>query len=190
MATASLARRRALILDRDGVVNEDSGYLHRIEDCRFVEGIFALTQAFARRHFAIVIVTNQSGIGRGLYTEADFAQLMRWMRGEFANGGVEIAGIYHCPDVPDAVAPSTWNGHRLRKPGPGMLFKAASELSLDLARSWLVGDKPADIEAGRAAGVGRLVLYDPAAPATARQGDLSTVPRLADVAALLEAQGG
>src|SRR5690349_4854267 len=60
MATASLARRRALILDRDGVVNEDSGYLHRIEDCRFVEGIFALAQAFAWRHFAIVIVTNQS----------------------------------------------------------------------------------------------------------------------------------
>lgn len=190
MATASLARRRALILDRDGIVNEDSGYLHRIEDCRFVEGIFALAAAFARHHFAIVIVTNQSGIGRGLYTEADFARLMRWMRGEFARQGVEIAGIYHCPDAPDAVPPSTWNGHRLRKPAPGMLLKAAEELSLDLARSWLVGDKPADIEAGRAAGVGRLVFYNPSAPAAARQGDLSIVPRLGDVAALLEAQEG
>jgi D-glycero-D-manno-heptose 1,7-bisphosphate phosphatase len=71
-----------------------------------------------------------------------------------------------------------------------MVLKAAQELSLDLARSWLVGDKPADIEAGRAAGVGSFVLYDRAAPATARQGDLWTVPRLADVAALLEAQEG
>jgi D-glycero-D-manno-heptose 1,7-bisphosphate phosphatase len=190
MATASLARRRALILDRDGVVNEDSGYLHRIEDCRFVEGIFALTQAFARRHFAILIITNQSGIGRRLYTEADFARLMGWMRGEFAREGVEIAGIYHCPDAPDTVPPSTWNGHRLRKPGPGMVLKAAQELSLDLARSWLVGDKLGDIEAGRAAGVGSLVLFDPAASATARQSDLWTVPRLTDAAALLEAQEG
>src|SRR5690348_4126900 len=71
MVPASLVRRRALILDRDGVVNEDSGYLHRIEDCRFVEGIFALTQAFARRQFAVVVITNQSGIGRRLYTETD-----------------------------------------------------------------------------------------------------------------------
>jgi len=190
MASASLERRRALILDRDGVVNEDSGYLHRIEDCRFVEGIFALTHAFARRHFAIVVVTNQSGIGRGLYTEADFARLMGWMRGEFARQGADIAGIYHCPDAPDTVPPSTWNGHRLRKPGPGMLLKAAEELSLDLARSWLVGDKPADIEAGRAAGVGTLILYEPSALAMARRRDLWTVPRLADVAALLEAQEG
>jgi D-glycero-D-manno-heptose 1,7-bisphosphate phosphatase len=190
MAPASLGRRRALILDRDGVVNEDSGYLHRIEDCRFVEGIFALTQAFARRHFAILIITNQSGIGRGLYTEADFTQLMGWMRGEFAREGVEIGGIYHCPDAPDTAPPSTWSGHRLRKPGPGMVLKAAHELSLDLPRSWLVGDKLADVEAGRAAGVGRLMLYDPSAPATARQGDFWTVLRLADVAVLLEAQEG
>ena len=190
MASASLARRRALILDRDGVVNEDGGYLHRIEDCRFIEGIFALTQAFARRHFAIVIVTNQSGIGRGLYTEADFARLMGWMRGEFARKGVDIAGIYHCPDAPDTVPPSTWNGHRLRKPGPGMVLKAAQELSLDLTRSWLVGDKLADIEAGRDAGVGSLVLYDPSAPAAVRQVDHWIVPRLADAAALLEAQEG
>jgi D-glycero-D-manno-heptose 1,7-bisphosphate phosphatase len=190
MATASLARRRALILDRDGVVNEDSGYLHRIEDCRFVEGIFALAQAFARRRFAILIITNQSGIGRGLYTEADFAAFMGWMRGEFARKGVEIAGVYHCPDAPETGSPSTWNGHRLRKPGPGMVLKAAQELSLDLPRSWLVGDKLADIEAGRAAGVGRLALYDPCAPAAARQGDFWTVPRLGDVAVLLEAQEG
>jgi D-glycero-D-manno-heptose 1,7-bisphosphate phosphatase len=190
MVPASLVRRRALILDRDGVVNEDSGYLHRIEDCRFVEGIFALTQAFARRQFAIVVITNQSGIGRGLYGEADFARLMGWMRGEFARTGVAIAGIYHAPDAPDAVAPSEWRGHPRRKPGPGMMLEAAAELGLDLAGSWLVGDQPADIDAGRAAAVGTLVLYDPAVAVVRRDGDLWTVPRLADVAALLEAQEG
>jgi D-glycero-D-manno-heptose 1,7-bisphosphate phosphatase len=190
MATASLKRRRALFLDRDGVVNEDSGYLHRIEDCRFVEGIFALAQAFVRRQFAIVIVTNQSGIGRGLYGEADFTQLMGWVRGEFARHGIDIAGIYHCPDAPDTLSPSTWNGHRLRKPGPGMFLQAAEELSLDLAHAWLVGDKPGDIEAGRAGGIGTLVLYDTTARAPARQGDFWTVPRLADVAALLEERAG
>ena len=190
MATASLERRRALILDRDGVVNEDSGYLHRIEDCRFVEGIFALTHAFARRRFAIVIVTNQSGIGRGLYGEADFARLMEWMRAEFERQGVSLAGIYHCPDAPDTPHLSTWRGQPLRKPGAGMFLKAADELSLDLARSWTVGGEARDIQAARAAGVGALVLYDPAAPAAAQSGDLWTVPHLADVAALLEAQEG
>jgi D-glycero-D-manno-heptose 1,7-bisphosphate phosphatase len=190
MATASLGRRRALILDRDGVINEDAGYLHRIEDCRFVEGIFALADTFFRRHFAIVIATNQSGIGRGLYAETDFARLMEWMGREFARRGVPIAGIYHCSDRPDAVPADEWRGHRRRKPGAGMLLEAAADLSLDLARSWTVGDKLSDIEAGRAAGVGTLVRYDPAAPEVRREGDVWTVPRLADVAALLAAREG
>ena len=91
---------RGLILDRDGVINEDSGYLHSIEECRFVDGIFELTAAFAARGFAIVIASNQSGIGRGFYTEAYFERLMAWMTGEFARAGVTIAGVYYCPDHP------------------------------------------------------------------------------------------
>src|SRR5216684_2491478 len=146
-------RRRGLILDRGGVINQDTGYVHRADQCCFVEGIFALTKAFAARGFAIIIATNQSGIGRGLYGEADFAALMGWMRGEFARHGVTIAAIYHSPDHPtegvgEYRRESTW-----RKPGPGMILQAAADLSLDLARSWMVGDKPRDIEAGRAAGV-------------------------------------
>ena len=190
MVTASLGRRRALILDRDGVINEDSGYLHRIEDCRFVEGIFAVADAFVRRHFAIVIATNQSGIGRGLYTETDFARLMAWMADEFARRGVAIAGIYHCSDRRDAVVADEWRGHRRRKPGAGMLLEAAADLSLDLARSWTLGDKPSDIAAGRAAGVGTLVRYDPAALEVARQDDVWIVPRHRQVAALLTVQEG
>jgi D-glycero-D-manno-heptose 1,7-bisphosphate phosphatase len=129
MATETGCRRRALILDRDGVVNHDSGYLHRIEECRFVDGIFEMTAAFAARGFAIVIATNQSGIGRGLYSETDFNRLMDWMRGEFRRRGVELAGVYHCPDHPTEGVGHYRRENPWRKPGPGMLLQAAADSS-------------------------------------------------------------
>jgi len=182
--------RRALILDRDGVINEDSGYVHRAEECRFVAGIFAMTQAFAARGFAIVIATNQSGIGRGLYGEADYAAFMDWLHAEFGRNGVAIAAAYHCPDHPTAGVGAYRRDSPWRKPQPGMILQAAIDLSLDLARSWTVGDRDSDIAAGRAAGVGRLVRYDAGAPRVERREDVWVVPRLADVTALLEAEEG
>ena len=187
MAVVGGGGRRSLILDRDGVINEDSGYVHRIEDCRFIDGIFSMTAAFARQGFAIVIATNQSGIGRGLFSEAEFVALMGWMRGEFARHGVTIAAIYHAPDHPTEGIGAYRRESALRKPGPGMIVQAAADLSLDLAGSWMVGDKPADIEAGRTAGVGTLVRYDPRAPKVARAGDFWVVTRLDEVTALLAA---
>jgi D-glycero-D-manno-heptose 1,7-bisphosphate phosphatase len=181
---------RGLILDRDGVVNEDSGYLHGIEECRFVDGIFELTAAFAARGFAIVIASNQSGIGRGLYTEADFERLMDWMKGEFARRGVTIAGVYHCPDHPTEGIGAYRRANPWRKPGPGMLLQAAEDLDLDLGRSWTVGDQMSDVEAGRAAGVATLVRYDPLAPAVARCQDFWVVPRLQAVTELLARESG
>ena len=182
--------RRGLILDRDGVVNQDTGYLHRIAECRFVDGIFEMAAAFAARGFAIVIATNQSGIGRGLYGEVDFAALMDWMSGQFAARGVTIAAVYHCPDHPTAGIGGYRRDNPWRKPGPGMMLQAAQDLSLDLECSWTVGDKPSDIEAGRAAGIGTLVLYDPAAAAVALREDVWVVPRLAAVTMLLERESG
>ena len=182
--------RRGLILDRDGVVNEDTGYVHRIDECRFVAGIFAMTKAFAARGFAIVIATNQSGIGRGLYGEADYAALMDWISAEFGRNGVAIAAAYHCPDHPTAGIGPYRRANPWRKPQPGMILQAAIDLSLDLARSWTVGDRDSDIAAGRAAGVGRLVRYDALAPRVERCDDVWVVPRLADVTALLEAEEG
>lgn len=190
MRASTPRARPALILDRDGVINEDTGYVHRIDQCRFVEGIFDLAGAFATRGFAVVIATNQSGIGRGLYTERDFAELMAWMTGEFARRGVAVAGVYHCPDHPTEGIGAYRRENSWRKPAPGMLLQAARDHGLDLARSWTVGDKPRDIEAGRAANVGTLVLYDPATPAIGREGDCWIVPRLADIAALLAGGGG
>jgi D-glycero-D-manno-heptose 1,7-bisphosphate phosphatase len=177
--------RRGLILDRDGVINEDLGYVHRVDQCRFVAGIFALTQAFAARGFTIVIATNQSGIGRGLFSETDYAALMDWMRGEFARSGVTIAGTYHCPDHPTEGIGGYRRDNPWRKPAPGMILQAAADLSLDLAQSWSVGDRARDDAAARAAGIGTLVRYDARAPAVARRGDVWVVPRLADVTALL-----
>jgi len=176
---------RGLILDRDGVVNHDPGYVHRIADIRFIDGIFDLASAFTARGFRIVIATNQSGIGRGLYGEADFALLMDWMRAEFARHGAPLAGVYHCPDHPTEGKGVYRRDTPRRKPGPGMILEAAADLGLDLAASWCVGDKDSDMAAGRAARVGTLVLYEPAAAAVERRGDLWVVPDLASVAALL-----
>jgi D-glycero-D-manno-heptose 1,7-bisphosphate phosphatase len=183
------APRCGLFLDRDGVINHDDGFVHEIAQCRFIDGIFALAAAFARRGFAIVIATNQSGIGRGLYGESDFARLMGWMRKEFERHGIAIAAVYHCPDHPTAGQGGYRRDNNWRKPGPGMLLQAAADLGLDLALSWLVGDKESDIAAGRAAGIGTLVRYDADAATVERRGDVWRVPRLAEVTPLLEAEG-
>jgi D-glycero-D-manno-heptose 1,7-bisphosphate phosphatase len=144
----------ALLLDRDGVINVDHGYVWRIEDFEFMPGVFDLCRAARRLGWRIVVVTNQAGIGRGLYTEADYESLTDWMRGCFAAEGAAIDGVYHCPTHPTAGLGPYRVESAFRKPGPGMILQARTELGLDLARSVLVGDKLSDILAAQAAGVG------------------------------------
>jgi len=145
----------ALFLDRDGVVNVEKSYLHRIEDFEFIDGIFELCSAYAARGFLIVIVTNQSGIARGFYSEADFDRLTAWMVGEFEKRGVAVAGVYYCPHHPDISGACS-----CRKPEPGMFEQAASELGIDLARSLMIGDSERDIVAAHRAGVEEAYLLD------------------------------
>jgi D-glycero-D-manno-heptose 1,7-bisphosphate phosphatase len=178
--------RRGLILDRDGVINVDVNYLYRIEDCRFIDGIFELAHHFAARGFVLAVATNQAGIGRGYYGEGEFQILTEWMLGEFRRSGVEIARVYHCPDHPTAGIGPYRRDNPWRKPGPGMFLQAADDLGLDLAASWCIGDKLSDIAAGAAAGIGMRVLYDPAAPGVARCDGYWRAPRLADIAILLD----
>ncbi|AWL12071.1 D-glycero-beta-D-manno-heptose 1,7-bisphosphate 7-phosphatase [Saliniradius amylolyticus] len=145
---------KALLLDRDGIINVDHGYVSRSEDFEFVPGIFDLCRAYAKRGFLVVVVTNQSGIGRGYYDEAAFWQLTDWMKAQFREQGVEIAGVYFCPHHPQKAQGAYLQHCECRKPAPGMLLQAARELNLELRQSVMVGDKPSDMEAAAKAGVG------------------------------------
>lgn len=148
----------ALFLDRDGVINVDHGYVHRIDHFEFLPGIFDLCRAARARDHRVVVVTNQAGIGRGLYTEREFSELTEWMRARFNDEGAPIDGVYFCPTHPTAGIGVYRVQSAFRKPAPGMILQAAAELGLDLAASVLVGDKASDAVAGASAGVGRIVV--------------------------------
>jgi D-glycero-D-manno-heptose 1,7-bisphosphate phosphatase len=153
--------RRALFLDRDGVVNVEKNYVHRVEDFEFMPGIFELCSTAAQLGYLPVVVTNQAGIGRGYYKEDDFQSLTAWMLGAFRERGIEIARVYHCPYHPTEGIGEYRRESFDRKPNPGMLLKARDELGLDLRRSIFVGDKDSDMLAGRSAGVGHLLRLVP-----------------------------
>jgi len=143
---------RALFLDRDGVVNHEIGYLYRPADVRWVEGIVPLCQTAQSLGYKLVVVTNQSGIARGLYTQQDFDILMQFMRSELSRQNITLDAIYHCPYHPEGIGEYR-REHEDRKPGPGMLLRAARDLSLDLSQSILIGDRCSDIAAANAAGL-------------------------------------
>lgn len=149
-----MAMRRALFLDRDGVINRDDGYVHRIADFVWQDGIFDLARAACKAGLALVVVTNQSGIGRGLYTEAQFAELTAWMAARFAQEKAPLAATYHCPYHPQATVAAYRREHSWRKPAPGMLLAARDALDLDLHVSAMIGDRDSDMEAALAAGIG------------------------------------
>jgi len=144
---------RALFLDRDGIVNEEVGYLHRPEDVRWVEGIAPLCRTAQTLGYKLIVVTNQSGIARGLYSEAEFHTLMDWMRAELEREDVHLDGVYFCPYHPHHGIGEYKREHEDRKPGPGMLLRAAREHDLDLSRSILIGDRCSDITAANSAGL-------------------------------------
>lgn len=146
--------RPTLFLDRDGVLNEDLGYVSRWEDFRFIPGAARTVREANRSGWLVIVATNQSGIGRGYYSEADMQALHARMAEALAAEGARIDAIYHCPHHPEAtVAAYRHPDPPLRKPNPGMLLQAIAEWPVDVARSLMVGDKEADMEAARRAGV-------------------------------------
>jgi D-glycero-D-manno-heptose 1,7-bisphosphate phosphatase len=143
----------ALFLDRDGVVNHEVGYLHRTEEVIFVEGIFSLCRTAQSLGYKLVVVTNQSGIARGLYTEAQFHVVMDHIRAGLAIEGVTLDAVYFCPYHPVHGVGEYQREHEDRKPSPGMLRRAERDLGVDLSRSIMIGDRCSDIAAANSAGL-------------------------------------
>lgn len=152
--------RRALFLDRDGVLNVNHGYVFRPEDLEWIPGAREAVLAANQAGWIVVVVTNQSGIARGMYTEADFWALMNRMQADLAEIGARLDHIEFCPHLPGGLPPYDVECE-CRKPKPGMLLSAAEKLGLDLSRSVLVGDSQSDLEAAAAAGVRSLLFQGP-----------------------------
>ncbi len=150
----------ALFLDRDGVVNREVGYLYKPQQVEFTAGIFDLCRVAQKLGYKLIVITNQAGIAREFYTEADLHSLMQWMTAEFEREQIHLDGYYYCPHHPEHGIGRYRQDCPDRKPQPGMLFRAARDHDIDLSQSLLVGDRCTDIEAGAAAGVGRLVLLE------------------------------
>lgn len=142
---------RAVFLDRDGVLIEDRHYLHRVEEVAIIPGVITALQQLAAAGFELFIVTNQSGVGRGYFTLADMDKVHHHLCAEFARHGIAIRKIYVATEAPDQ--PS-----RGRKPAPQFLFDARDEFGLDLAKSFLIGDKWIDLECGWNADVQKSIL--------------------------------
>ena len=147
----SKAKSKAVFLDRDGVINVDRQYVAKIEDFTFRKGIFKLLRYLQEAGYLLIVVTNQSGIGRGYYTREDFEKLTAWKLEQLAKRGIRIEQVCFCPHAPE------WECD-CRKPSPKMVLEAAKRHDIDLSASWMVGDKKSDIDAGKNAGVGKTVL--------------------------------
>lgn len=151
-----MADRKILFLDRDGTINADCHYVYRTEDFQWIPGIRELCRAALKAGYEIVVITNQSGIARGYYTEEDYRHFTAYMEKKFAEEGISLLSVYHCP---------TLEGED-RKPCPGLFLKARDHWGIDMGSSISLGDKERDVEAAEAAGVGRNFLLSPIPCAT------------------------
>jgi len=157
----ALRRRAAVFLDRDGVLNQDHGYVHRPDQITWVQGAQKAVRRLNDLGFRVVVVTNQAGVAHGYYTELDVNTLHSWFQEELARHGAYIDAFYHCPYHPAARVEQYRARHTDRKPGPGMILRALRDLPIDRESSFLIGDKESDIEAARCAGVQGFIFKGP-----------------------------
>ena len=142
---------KTIFLDRDGVINKEINYLHKIDEFEFIEGVYETCRYLINLDYKIIIITNQSGIARGYFTENDFQIVTNWMIAEFKKNDVSILDIFHCPHLPDSNC-------KCRKPRPGMLLEAKYKYNIDMKNSWLIGDKENDIIAANSSGITNTIL--------------------------------
>jgi len=172
-----LPKTKAIFLDRDGVINIDKSYVCKIEDFEFVDGIFEVLHYFRKLGFLLIVVTNQSGIGRGYYTSEDFEKLTAWKLKALEKEGIFIDEVYHCPHDPDS-------GCGCRKPSPNMLLKAKEKFNIDMQSSWMIGDKKSDIDVGYNAGVKNTILI--AKDCSDSKGALYCVNKILDIMTIIK----
>ncbi|HIF9326587.1 TPA: D-glycero-beta-D-manno-heptose 1,7-bisphosphate 7-phosphatase [Photobacterium damselae] len=179
----------AVFIDRDGVINVDHGYVHTTDDFEYVEGVFAACKKLKEMGYLLVLVTNQSGIARGMFTEDEFLSLTEWMDWNFVDNGVEFDGIYYCPHHLEGQGDYRQECD-CRKPKPGMLISARDYLKIDMAQSVMIGDKADDMTAAKAAEVGTKILVRTGKPITEVGEQLADVvlDSVADVPAWLASQ--
>ena len=142
---------KTIFLDRDGVINKEINYLHKIEDFEFIDGVFEACQFLQSLEYKIIVITNQSGISRGLYTKNDYQIITKWMVSQFMKNNISILDTFHCPHLPDS-------GCNCRKPKPGMLLNAKNKYDIDMNQSWMIGDKETDITAAISSGINNTIL--------------------------------
>ena len=154
------AKSKAAFIDRDGVINEDRNYVYRIEDFVLLPGAVQGLAMLRDAGFRLIVVTNQAGIARGYYDQSAMDLLHDYLRVQLALQGVELDAIYFCPHHPQGSVKELACECNCRKPSPGMLLQAAKDFDLDLSESVLIGDKLSDVQAGKKAGVGRVVIVE------------------------------
>lgn len=146
---------KAIFLDRDGVINVEKNYVGSVSDFEFQTEIFQLCRLFQEKGFLIIIITNQAGIAKGLYSLIDFEKLNDWMISRFKEEGISVSETFYCPHHPDALIPELSIECNCRKPKPGMILKASKKYNIELNESILIGDKESDILAGINSGIPR-----------------------------------
>jgi D-glycero-D-manno-heptose 1,7-bisphosphate phosphatase len=174
-------KRKAVFLDRDGTINVEKNYLYRIEDFEFIDGAPGAIKRLREGGYLIVVVTNQSGVARGYYTLEDVDRLHRYIQRELSEFGTAIDAFYTCPHHPTSGLGELRQECDCRKGRPGMLLQAAAEHHIDLAGSFIIGDKCADIEAGRRAGCAPLMVLTGYGSREAPKLSKDPVPLFADL---------
>jgi len=142
---------KVFFLDRDGVINKEVNYLYKKENFIFIDGLFKALNQVSNLGFKLIIITNQSGISRGLYSKEEFETLTSWMIREFKKNDIDILDVFYCPHGPE-------DNCNCRKPKPGLFIQATNKYDINISESWMIGDSERDIIAAQLAGINNTVI--------------------------------